>query len=124
MSLQNQVKQNKNLFRDLPYFGQNITLCRGQFNDLIQLNDLPNKKYLERLPSLQDIDLFTLNLDEKSILIRKSIKTKNKLFNEGNKGLYKFYRNKILFLTRLRKKIYFHSYFEDNINNPKNVGWH
>ena len=66
MSLQNQVKQNKNLFRDLPYFGQNITLCRGQFNDLIQLNDLPNKKYLERLPSLQDIDLFTLNLDEKS----------------------------------------------------------
>ena len=72
MSLQNQVKQNKNLFRDLPYFGQNITLCRGQFNDLIQLNDLPNKKYLERLPSLQDIDLFTLNLDEKSNVSVKS----------------------------------------------------
>ena len=66
MSLQNQVKQNKNLFRELPYFGQNITLCHGQFNNLIQLNDLPTKKYLERLPSLHDIDLFSLNLDEKS----------------------------------------------------------
>ena len=54
--------------------------------------------------------------------LRKSIKTKNKLFNEGYKGLYKFYRNKILFLTRLSKKLYFHSYFEDNINNPKKCG--
>ena len=66
MSLQNQVKQNKHLFRELPYFGQNTTLCHGEFNNLIQSNDLPTKKYLERLPSLYDIDLFSLNLDEKS----------------------------------------------------------
>lgn len=51
---------------NLPYFGQNITLYHGQFNNLIQLNDLPTKKYLERLPSFREIDLFNLNLDERS----------------------------------------------------------
>ena len=53
--------------------------------------------------------------------LRKSIKTKNKLFNQGNKAAYIFYRNRILTLTRLSKKLYFHNYFEDNINNAKRM---
>ena len=61
-----QTKQNKSLQRGLPYFDQNISRCHGQFNNLIYFLDLPSKKYLERLPSLHDIDIFRLNLDAKS----------------------------------------------------------
>lgn len=61
-----QTKQNKSLQRELPYFGQNISYCHGQFNNLIAFSDLPSKNYLERLPSLHDIDIFSLNLDAKS----------------------------------------------------------
>ena len=61
-----QIRQNINLLRELPYYGQNITLSHGQFNNLIPFNDLPTKKYLERLPSLHDIGLFSLNLDKNS----------------------------------------------------------
>ena len=51
--------------------------------------------------------------------IRKSIKVKNKLLSMGNHNLYKCYRNKILTLTRVSKKIYFHNYFQENLNNIK-----
>ena len=51
--------------------------------------------------------------------IRKSIKVKNKLLSTGDRNLYKFYRNKILTLTRARKKVYFHNYFQENLNNMK-----
>ena len=44
----------------MPYSNQNIIQCHGQFNNLI---NLPSKRYLERLPSFHDIDLFSLNLD-------------------------------------------------------------
>lgn len=37
-----QTKQNKNLPCELPYFGYNITLCHGQFNNLIPFSDLPS----------------------------------------------------------------------------------
>ena len=41
-----------------------------------------------------------------------SIQTKNKLLSEGNSAIYKLYRNKILTLTRLSKKLYLHNYFQ------------
>ena len=49
----------------------------------------------------------------------KSIKIKNKLFYSGDKDKYKLYRNKILLLTRLSKKLYYHNYFETNLHNMK-----
>jgi hypothetical protein len=51
--------------------------------------------------------------------IRKSITIKNSLFYSGNSEKYKFYRNKILTLTRISKKAYYHKYFEDNFLNIK-----
>ena len=51
--------------------------------------------------------------------IKKSIKIKNRLFNRGDKDKYKFYRNKILTLTRQSKKDYYHRYFEHNFANTK-----
>ena len=62
--IKKKAKQKICLTNCLIIFGYNITLCHGQFNNLIPFSDLPSKKYLEHLPSLHDIDLFCLNLDE------------------------------------------------------------
>ena len=51
--------------------------------------------------------------------IRKSIKIKNALFISGDTEKYKLYKNKLLSLTRLSKKLYYHTYFEENLNNTK-----
>ena len=53
--------------------------------------------------------------------LRKSIKVKNRLFYSGNKAQYKIYRNKILILSRLSKKLYYHNYFSQNLTNMKNT---
>ena len=58
-----QTKLTKELFRELPYNGQNIRQYHGSFNNLLAIENLPSKKYLDRLPSLNDIDLFSLNAD-------------------------------------------------------------
>ena len=52
--------------------------------------------------------------------LRKSIKIKNALFRAGDTVKYTLYRNKISSLTRLSKKLYYHAYFEENLNNMKN----
>ena len=51
--------------------------------------------------------------------IRKSIKIKNRLFYSADINKYKLYRNKILTLTRISKKSYYHNYFEQNIKDLK-----
>ena len=53
--------------------------------------------------------------------LRKSIKVKNRLFYSGNKAQYKIYRNKILLLSRLSKKLYYHNYFSQILTNMKNT---
>ena len=56
-----EVKQNKAFFLELPYHGQSsLTQCHGKYN-LLTNDNHPSKKYLERLPSLYDIDIFSLN---------------------------------------------------------------
>ena len=55
--------QRRSLFHELPYFGQNITLAHGQFNNCLSCH-LPSKKYLETLCSIYDLDLFSLNTGE------------------------------------------------------------
>ena len=58
-----QTKLSKALFRELPYNDQNIRQFHGSFNNLMPIENLPSKKYLDRLPSLNDIHLFSLNAD-------------------------------------------------------------
>ena len=53
--------------------------------------------------------------------VRKSIKVKNQLFRSSYTNKYKLYRNKILTLTRVNKKLYYHTHFEQNANNLKNT---
>ena len=53
--------------------------------------------------------------------LTKSIRVKNRLLYSGNKAQYKIYRNKILLLSRLSKKLYYHSYFSQNLTNMKNT---
>ena len=49
------------LFRELPHFGVNhFVPLHGQFNNL-NTTFLPTKKYLEKLSSIHDLDLFSLN---------------------------------------------------------------
>ena len=54
-------KTVKSIFKELPYHGVNIINCHGQFNNLLSVA-LPTKKYLEKLSSIHDLDLFTLNV--------------------------------------------------------------
>ena len=50
--------------QELPYYGvSDLISCHGQFNNTLSY-DLPTKKYLEKLSSLNDLDLFTLNVRE------------------------------------------------------------
>ena len=49
--------------------------------------------------------------------LRKSIRIKNALFLTSDWDKYKFYRNKIISLTRLSKANYYQSFFDLNIRN-------
>ena len=58
--------------------------------------------------------------------IRKSIKTKNKLFNryirnksQANHSRYKIYRNKLKHILNISKKLYYNEYFSYHVNNVK-----
>ena len=55
--------QRRSLFYELPYFGRNIILDHGQFNNCLS-SHLPSKKYLESLCSIHDLYLFSLNMGE------------------------------------------------------------
>ena len=48
------------LFRELPYFGLNVNLAHGQFNNCLP-SHLPAKKYLGKLSSIYDLNRFRLN---------------------------------------------------------------
>ena len=51
---------NKALLRELPYYSCDIIFSRGQFNNSLN-KSLPTKKYLERFPSFNGLDIFTVN---------------------------------------------------------------
>ena len=51
--------------------------------------------------------------------IKVSIAVKSKLHASGDDSRYKYYRNKICSLIRLRKKRYYYDYFEHNVANIK-----
>ena len=51
--------------------------------------------------------------------LRTSIRTKNRLYQSGDFKKYKYYRNKICTLTRLSKKLYYHEFFRNNLNDMR-----
>ena len=60
------LKHSRSLqaLQEFPYYGvSDLISCHGQFNNTLSC-DLPTKKYLEKLSSLHDLDLFTLNVRE------------------------------------------------------------
>jgi len=52
----------------------------------------------------------------------KSIKIKIALFAEGDIDKYKIYRDKITTLIRQSKKLYYHAYFTQHMNDMKKHG--
>ena len=62
MSVKNSNNTARLLFKELPYFGINFIPIHGQFNNILS-SSLPTKKYLEKLTSFHDLDLFSLNID-------------------------------------------------------------
>ena len=56
----NERTLTKFLFKELPYCGVNIISSHGKFNNLMNL-ELSSKLSLSNLPSLCDLNLFTLN---------------------------------------------------------------
>ena len=64
MSLKHTGSLQIQTLQELPYYGvTDLVSCHGQFNNTLSY-DLPTKKYLEKLSSLNDLDLFTLNVRE------------------------------------------------------------
>ena len=60
------LKHSRSLqaLQELPYYRvSDLISCHGQFNNTLSC-DLPTKKYLEKLSSLHDLDVFTLNVRE------------------------------------------------------------
>ena len=81
------------------------------------LNKLINKHVPLRLLSKRKIKRLSKPWITKGI--RKSIRIKNELFFSGDRDKYKFYRNKILHLSRISKRTFYHNYFTQNVCNMK-----
>ena len=56
----NVCRANKSLLKNLPYSNVDIIRTHGQFNNSLN-SDLPTKKYLDKLHSLHELDIFSLN---------------------------------------------------------------
>ena len=84
-----------------------------------KVNKLINKHAPLKIPSAH----IKRNLSKPWITkgLRRSIKVKNNLMMAGDRDAYKLYRNKLTNLIRLSKKLYFHNFFDDNINNIKST---
>ena len=58
----------KQIFPELPYVGVNCVPHHGQFNNSLQ-SHLPTEKSLDKLSTIYDLELFTLNTNNNSTLI-------------------------------------------------------
>ena len=56
----NVYRANKSLLKNLPYSNVDIIRKHGQFNNSLN-SDLPTKKYLDKLRSPNELDIFSLN---------------------------------------------------------------
>lgn len=73
---------NKSMFRELPYFGIAIINVHGQFNKSHPSCSFA-KTYLDKLPSIYDIDLFSLNTPTNS-----DINPNNNIFSNHIRSQY------------------------------------
>ena len=71
-------KLTKSLFSELPYQDVNIVTSHSQFNNLLSESQLPTKTYLDKLHSLYDLDMFSLNTRQ-SYEINPDIQCDNKI---------------------------------------------
>ena len=82
-----------------------------------KLNSLVNKHAPIKILSKRKIKQFSKPWITKGI--RKAIKIKNDLYHSNDGDRYRLYRNRIISLTRLSKKLYYHSFFNLNSFNMK-----
>lgn len=82
-----------------------------------KLSKLVNKYAPLKKPSKQVCRNFSKPWITKGL--RTSIKIKNKILMSGDRNKYKLYRNKLTNLIRISKKLYFHSFFHNNMNDIK-----
>ena len=75
-----------------------------------QLTNMSLKKYIHRKQKFLAKPRLTAGL-------RKAIRVKNALFYNSDRVKYKFYRNKILSLTRLSKANCYQSFFDLDISD-------
>jgi len=73
---------NRNLLRELPYYGVNILVVHGQFNNSASISHTPNV-YIEKLHSIYDLDLFSLNTG-----LATSINPDSNILNQHFRSLY------------------------------------
>ena len=66
MTAKRDSKFFQQLFRELLYNGINIAYADGQYNNSLP-SQITSKKYLERLTSIFDVDIFNLN-DDNSLI--------------------------------------------------------
>ena len=61
-SVKHQQKLNKSLLKELPYYQlqSSLVIIHGQFNNSLS-SELLTKRDIEKLPSLYNLDLFSLN---------------------------------------------------------------
>ena len=102
---------NIDLFSNKPNIDQMFSFFHKKLNNLI------NKHVPLQKPSKRQMKILAKPWITRGI--RNSIRKKNKFFMQGDRVNYKIYRNKISNLIRLSKKMYFYSYFENNISNIK-----
>ena len=57
-----QAGYSNDYLKELPYFNVDLVQAHGQFNNSLE-SLLPTKKYLDKLSSIYDLDLFSLNID-------------------------------------------------------------
>ena len=63
--LKNSTKENRTLLSELPYHNvNNLVDIHGQFNNLLENSLLPTKRYLNKLHSLNDLDIFASNIKQ------------------------------------------------------------
>ena len=94
-----------------------MLLCYLYVRFYNKLNKLINKHAPFKILSKRKAKQFSKPWISKGL--RKSIKIKNRLFYSGDILKYKLYRNRIVSLSRLSKRLYYEAYFTANLKNMK-----
>ena len=55
------VKNSQKLTKELRLYDKNIIACHEQFNSFTSQTSLPTTKYLQKLHTIYDLDIFSLN---------------------------------------------------------------